>query len=148
MSRATSPTYLHGVRPGTIAPLRRRFFVEGGSSQGSQSRCQTNARGGRRRLSRPGWRRTARTLAEETPVTVAYNGTTLAVVMATPADHIDLALGFSLTEGILAAPSEIEDLDIVRHEDSVELRVLLTSDRGDRLSARRRRLVGPTGCGL
>ncbi|MET4156409.1 formate dehydrogenase assembly factor FdhD [Bradyrhizobium sp. RT9b] len=68
--------------------------------------------------------------------------------MATPADHIDLALGFSLTEGILAAPSEIEDLDIVRHEDSVELRVLLTSDRGDRLSARRRRLVGPTGCGL
>ncbi|WP_354118323.1 formate dehydrogenase accessory sulfurtransferase FdhD [Bradyrhizobium sp. LA6.12] len=53
--------------------------------------------------------------------------------MATPADHIDLALGFSLTEGILAAPSEIEDLDIVRHEDSVELRVLLTSDRGDRL---------------
>lgn len=68
--------------------------------------------------------------------------------MATPADHIDLALGFSLTEGILAAPSEIEDLDIVRHEDSVELRVLLTSDRGDRLSARRRRLVGPTGRGL
>jgi FdhD protein len=89
-----------------------------------------------------------RTLAEETPVALAYNGTTLAVVMATPADLTDLALGFSLTEGIIAAPSEIEDLDIVRHGDSVELRMWLTSDRSDRLAARRRRLVGPTGCGL
>jgi FdhD protein len=68
--------------------------------------------------------------------------------MATPADLTDLALGFSLTEGIIAAPSEIENLDIVRHEDSVELQMWLTSDRSDRLMARRRRLVGPTGCGL
>jgi FdhD protein len=90
----------------------------------------------------------ARTLAEETPVALAYNGTTFAVVMATPADLADLALGFSLTEGIIAAPSEIENLDIVRHGDSVELRMWLTSDRSDRLRARRRRLVGPTGCGL
>lgn len=90
----------------------------------------------------------ARTLAEETPVALAYNGTTLAVVMATPADLIDLALGFSLTEGIITAPSEIEDLDIVQHGDGVELRMWLTSDRSDRLAARRRRLVGPTGCGL
>ncbi|MCP3442291.1 formate dehydrogenase accessory sulfurtransferase FdhD [Bradyrhizobium sp. CCGUVB14] len=90
----------------------------------------------------------ARQLAEETPVALAYNGTTFAVVMATPADLTDLALGFSLTEGIIAAPSEIENLDVVRHEDGVELRMWITSDRSDRLMARRRRLVGPTGCGL
>ena len=90
----------------------------------------------------------ARKLAEETPVAFVYNGTTFAVVMATPADLTDLAFGFSLTEGIIAAPSEIEKLEIVRHGDSVELRMWLTSDRSDRLAARRRRLVGPTGCGL
>jgi FdhD protein len=90
----------------------------------------------------------ARTLAEETPIALSYNGTTLAVVMATPADLTDFAIGFSLTEGIIVGPSEIEDLDIVRYGDSVELRMWLTSDRSSRLAARRRRLVGPTGCGL
>jgi len=117
---------------------------------GSQSRCQTNlphAVVGADCRDQDG-RLAARTLAEETPVALAYNGTTLAVVMATPADLTDLALGFSLTEGIIAAPSEIEDLEIVRHGDSVELRMWLTCDRSDRLAARRRRLVGPTGCGL
>lgn len=117
---------------------------------GSQSRCQTNlphAVVGADCRDQDG-RLATRTLAEETPVALAYNGTTLAVVMATPADLTDLALGFSLTEGIIAAPSEIEDLEIVRHGDSVELRMWLTCDRSDRLAARRRRLVGPTGCGL
>lgn len=91
---------------------------------------------------------TFRQLAEETPVALAYNGTTSAVLMATPTNLKDLALGFSLTEGIIANPSEIADLDIVRHGESVELRMWLTSDPSDRLLSRRRRLVGPTACGL
>ena len=97
----------------------------------------------------------ARKLAEETPVAFVYNGTTFAVVMATPADLTDLAFGFSLTEGIIAAPSEIEKLEIVRHGDSVELRMWLTSDRSDRLAApdahpaghSRRGRTGPPGAG-
>jgi FdhD protein len=90
----------------------------------------------------------SRQLAEETAVALAYNGTTSAVLMATPNDLKDLALGFSLTEGIIVNPSEIADLDMVRHGDGVELRMWLTSDPSDRLLSRRRRLVGPTGCGL
>lgn len=89
-----------------------------------------------------------RILAEETPVALVYNGTTLAVVMATPADLGDLAVGFSLTEGIIRHPAEIEELETLRHADGIELRMWMSRERGDRLSARQRRLVGPTGCGL
>jgi FdhD protein len=90
----------------------------------------------------------SRKLAEETPVALVYHGTTFAVFMATPADLTDLAIGFSLTEGIIRESCEIADLDIVRHGDSVEVRMWLSSDPSERLLARRRRLVGPTGCGL
>lgn len=89
-----------------------------------------------------------RILAEETPVALVYNGTTLAVVMATPADLGDLAIGFSLTEGIIRHPAEIDNFEIFRHADGIELRMWLSRERSNRLSARQRRLVGPTGCGL
>lgn len=93
-------------------------------------------------------RRSRRALAEETAVALVYNGATLAVVMATPADLSDLATGFSLTEGIIRHPAEIDDFELVRHADGIELRMWLSRERSDRLSARQRRLVGPTGCGL
>ncbi len=89
-----------------------------------------------------------RVLAEECPVALVYNGTSLAVVMATPTDLIDLALGFSLTEGIIAKPEEIESIDVVPHGDGIELRMWLAEASGRRLQVRRRQLVGPTGCGL
>ncbi len=95
-------------------------------------------------LRKPG----ARTVAEECPVAFVYHGTTTAVVMATPANLTDLAIGFSLTEGIIASPAEIEDLDIVPHADGVELRMWLATESERKLQSRRRRLVGPTGCGL
>ena len=57
--------------------------------------------------------RDTRAVAEECPVALVYDGTTIAVLMATPADLADLAVGFSLTEGIIREAGEIEDLDIV-----------------------------------
>ena len=55
----------------------------------------------------------ARMVPEETPVALSYAGTTHAVMMASPADLEDFALGFSLTEGIISSPGEVETIDIV-----------------------------------
>jgi FdhD protein len=68
--------------------------------------------------------------------------------MATPADLEDFAIGFSLTEGVIAAREDIAALDIVSTELGVELRMILAGARGDSYVARRRFLAGPTGCGL
>jgi FdhD protein len=54
-----------------------------------------------------------RAVAEECPIALVYDGTTIAILMATPADLHDLAIGFSLTEGIVRDISEIEELDVV-----------------------------------
>jgi FdhD protein len=89
-----------------------------------------------------------RMVAEECPVALVYDGTTVAVLMATPADLADLALGFSLTEGIVRSISDIEEIDVVPGSDGVELRMWLRPDSGRTLKERQRRLVGPTGCGL
>lgn len=89
-----------------------------------------------------------RTLAEEVPVAFSYDGATHAVLMATPADLEDFALGFSHTEGIVAAPAEIAELAIVSVADGIVLRMWLTGDRSDAFAARRRRFVGPAGCGM
>jgi FdhD protein len=89
-----------------------------------------------------------RAVAEECPVALVYDGMTVAVLMATPADLTNLALGFSLTEGIIRDISEIEGLDVVPSPAGVELRIWLRPDSGRTLKQRQRRLVGPTGCGL
>lgn len=89
-----------------------------------------------------------RVVAEECPVALVYDGTTAAVLMATPADLADLARGFSLTEGIIRDIGEIEELTVVPGPDGIELRLWLRPDAGRRLKERRRQLVGPTGCGL
>ena len=89
-----------------------------------------------------------RAVAEECPVALVYDGTTIAVLMASPADLADLAIGFSLTEGIVRDISEIEELNVVAGSDGIELRMWLHADSGRLLKERRRRLVGPTGCGL
>jgi len=68
--------------------------------------------------------------------------------MTTPQDLEDFALGFSLSEGVVNCKTHIESLDIVRLDDGVELRMWLTQPRADRLRERRRRMAGPTGCGL
>ncbi|MBU6463220.1 MAG: formate dehydrogenase accessory sulfurtransferase FdhD [Bradyrhizobium sp.] len=89
-----------------------------------------------------------RVVAEECPVALVYDGSTMAVLMASPADLIDLATGFSMTEGIVRSTGEIEALDVVAGPDGIELRMWLRADCGRLLKERQRRLVGPTGCGL
>jgi FdhD protein len=69
-------------------------------------------------------------------------------MMASPSDLENFALGFSLTEGIIAGAEEITSLDIIEQEKGIELRMWLSPDRGRSLAERRRRMAGPTGCGL
>jgi FdhD protein len=89
-----------------------------------------------------------RMLAEETPVAFTYNRTTYAVMLATPADLQDFAVGFSLTEGVVSAASDILALDVVEVPQGIELRMDLAPARLAGLEARRRRLAGFGGCGL
>src|SRR3984893_4155502 len=89
-----------------------------------------------------------RTLAEEVPVAFSYDGATHAVLMATPDDLEDFALGFTYTEGIITTTSEIAELAVVGVADGIVLRMWLTGDRSDAFAARRRRFVGPAGCGM
>ncbi|MFZ2005504.1 MAG: formate dehydrogenase accessory sulfurtransferase FdhD [Stellaceae bacterium] len=90
----------------------------------------------------------SRRVPEETPVAFAYQGASYAVMMATPADLADFAVGFSLNERIVGAAEEIEAVDIAATEDGILLRIALVDGRADAFWERRRYLAGPSGCGL
>jgi FdhD protein len=89
-----------------------------------------------------------RTVPEETAIAFTFNGTTHAVMMATPADLDDFTVGFALTEGLIETPAEIASLDVVTTPLGIELRAWLPEDRAKTYAARRRSMAGPTGCGL
>ena len=88
-----------------------------------------------------------RDLPEEVAVALSYNGSTRAVMMASPADLIDFAYGFSMTEGIATA-TEIEDVQIVASDLGIDLQIWLRDPAEARQAARRRTMAGPVGCGL
>lgn len=89
-----------------------------------------------------------RTVPDEVPVALVHDGSTHAVMMATPADLEDFAVGFSLSEGVIARPGDIRELEVVEHAEGCELRMWLAPDRARAALERRRLITGPTGCGL
>lgn len=84
----------------------------------------------------------------EAPVALLYNGTSFAVMMATPDALDDYALGFALSEGIVASADEFRLVDIVRHDEGIALHAAIPQARFDTLDARRRGMEGRSGCGL
>lgn len=89
-----------------------------------------------------------RSIPEETAVALTYNGGTYAVMMATPQDLEDFAIGFSLSEGVVRSPKDIASFEELPLDDGIELRMWLDQSNAERLSERRRHIAGPTGCGL
>lgn len=102
-----------------------------------------------RRAFRAGrWEDGDRIVPAEVPVALVFNGTTQAVMMATPAALDDFAAGFALTEGIISDLSEIRETEEIDLPEGVELRLWLATQAEARFHERRRTQVGPVGCGL
>jgi len=89
-------------------------------------------------------------IPEETPVAFVYNRRNYAVMLATPTDMADFALGFSLSERIIHGPEDIESLEIRHLDKGIELHFKINAARLEAFDtrARRRNLVGTAGCGI
>ena len=87
-------------------------------------------------------------VAVEMPVAMVYNGISHAVMMASPSDLEDFAVGFSVSEGILESGDQLLDCEETRTAKGIELSLTITEGRFSRLKQRRRSLVGATGCGI
>lgn len=87
-------------------------------------------------------------VAEELPVALVYNGHTHAVMLATPADLEAFALGFSLSEGIIAHPDEFDLVQIEPGSDGASVQIAIPGERFQRLVGQGRNLPGRSGCGL
>jgi FdhD protein len=101
-----------------------------------------------RRLRDGHWVNTADSVAQEWPIALQYNGIGHAVMLATPNDLEDFAIGFSITEGIVERVGEIHDFEILVSSMGITVAMQIASARFDALKQRRRGLAGRTGCGL
>jgi len=89
-----------------------------------------------------------RAIPSEVPVNLVYGGIPFAVMMTTPSDLEDFAVGFSLTEGVIQEPADIRGIRTEPEENGLRLAIDLTPDRLHEHLARKRALSGRTGCGL
>jgi FdhD protein len=87
-------------------------------------------------------------VAVEAPIALAYNGVSHTVMLASPTDLEDFALGFSLTEGIIDSPRQLHDLEIETRADGIIVQMTIAAERFVTLQTHRRSMAGRTGCGL
>ncbi|GAA0717552.1 formate dehydrogenase accessory sulfurtransferase FdhD [Dokdonella soli] len=87
-------------------------------------------------------------IAEEVPIALVYNERPHVVMMATPRDLEDFALGFSLSEAVIAQAHELEAVGTQTLLEGIEVRLRIPPVCAEALEARRRNLTGRTGCGL
>jgi FdhD protein len=87
-------------------------------------------------------------VAEEMPVALVYHGVPHVVMLATPANLEDFATGFTLSEGLVAHPREIQSVEVQRSDEAIDVRVSISAERFSQMLERRRNLTGRTGCGL
>jgi formate dehydrogenase accessory protein FdhD len=87
-------------------------------------------------------------IAEECPVALVYNGISHAVMMASPYDLEAFAIGFSFTEAIIDAPSDIYEIEVQQHITGFEVALSVTAQCFARLKHKRRNISGRTGCGV
>jgi FdhD protein len=90
----------------------------------------------------------AEQIAEESPVALVYNGVPHVVVMATPANLEDLALGFSLSEGVIASAEELGGVEIVPEQTGYSIYLSIPPERVEVIAQRRRNMTARTGCGV
>ena len=87
-------------------------------------------------------------VADEVPVALIFNGISHAVMLATPLNLEDFALGFGLTEGLLERPDELYDVELVDDPAGLRVEMEVSSACFARLKDKRRSMAGRTGCGL
>ena len=87
-------------------------------------------------------------VAEEVPVALVFHNVPHVVMLATPADFEDFAVGFTLSEGLVGRPDEIREVEVTHGPEAVDVRVTVAWERFTELLHRRRNLTGRTGCGL
>lgn len=87
-------------------------------------------------------------VAEEVAVAVTYNGLTHAVMMATPVDLQDFAIGFSITEGIIDEQPDLQAIEVRQTKHGIALQLQINPELAKRLASRQRSLSGRAGCGI
>lgn len=92
--------------------------------------------------------RTTDRVAEELPVALVFNGISHAVMMVTPRELQPFALGFALTEGLVAQSSDVFDIEVHDHERSFEVEITIASQEFVQLKQQRRSMAGRSGCGV
>lgn len=101
-----------------------------------------------KRYANGAWSEQPDQIAEEVPLALIYNGIAHAVMLGTPADLEDFALGFSLTESLIHHAKDLRDMEVVKSKLGLELYIDIASEAFHGFKASRRQMAGRTGCGL